>query len=106
MKIYLKGRNSILNIIIFGTGCLAEKFISDIDKSKTEILFFTDNNIAKHFKEFMGFMVYPPEHILKSRYDHIFIASQYSLEIMQQLLDMRIPYGKIIPVDFILHNRI
>lgn len=93
-------------IIIFGTGKCAEKLLSEINFDNVKIICFLDNNKLKHFTNYMGYKVFPPEHILECEYEYIFIASQYSLEIMQQLLDMRISYGKIIPVDFILHNRI
>ncbi|MBS4195495.1 CDP-glycerol glycerophosphotransferase family protein [Lederbergia citri] len=94
----------MLNIIIFGTGSSAEKFLTTIDTSKVKVICFTDNDYKKHFKKYHGYDVFPPNRIPEFNFDYIFIASQYSIDIMQQLLELGVFYQKIIPTDYTLHN--
>lgn len=93
-----------MNIIVFGTGSSALKFLGDLDID-VHISFFSDNNPEKHHTSFMGYPVYPPDTIKQAAFDYVVIASQYSAEIMNQLTGMGIPSEKIIPSDPSVHQR-
>jgi len=95
----------MLNIIIFGTGSSAQKFVEMLDSTKVTILCFVDNDISKQYKKFKDRYINPPQKIQDFRYDYIVIASQYSNEIMEQLIDMGIKHNRIIPFDYGLHNK-
>lgn len=94
----------MIKIVIFGTGSSAEKLLCELDHKKTEVLYFVDNNSDKHYQFFNGYKVLPPKTLCKEGWDYVIIASQYSNEIMQQLISMNISYGKIIPADYKTHN--
>ena len=96
----------MMKIIVFGTGSSAENFLSQLDQSGVEILCFADNNPSKQSKIFMGKRIINPGEIMGMSYDYIIIASQYSMEIMEQLLAMGVEYKKIIPFDYLRHNRL
>jgi CDP-ribitol ribitolphosphotransferase len=93
-----------MNIIVFGTGSSSEKFLNQIDNQKVNIVGFIDNNSMKHNSNFMGYQVMAPSALIEISFDYVCIASQYSLEILIQLLDMGIPYSKIVPTDYDEHN--
>lgn len=94
----------MLNIIIFGTGSSAVNFLSTIDKKKANIIAFADNDKKKHNTIFYRKSVISPEEILSLDYDYIFIASQFSYEIMLQLLELGIDYSRVIPTDVRKHS--
>ncbi|TCT14029.1 CDP-glycerol glycerophosphotransferase (TagB/SpsB family) [Natranaerovirga pectinivora] len=91
-------------IIVFGTGSSAEKLLSSLDYSQVQISFFVDNNEKNQYMKFRGYDIFHPKEIIKAKYDYIIIASQYSVEIMQQLLNYNISFNKIIPSDSYTHN--
>lgn len=91
-----------MKLIIFGTGSSAIEFISKLD-SNVEIVCYVDNNPSKHNTIFNGRLVLSPERLLNLNYDYIIIGSQYSEEIMEQLLEMGIRYTRIIPAKINEH---
>jgi CDP-ribitol ribitolphosphotransferase len=95
----------LINIVVFGTGSSSEKFVSDLDVNSVRILKFVDNNSSKHFQEYMECQIIPPSNINSLEFDYIVIASQYTNEIMQQLLSLGVPYSKIVPADSNLHHQ-
>lgn len=99
------GDRIMLNIIIFGTGSSAQKFVDMIDPTKVNILCFVDNDTSKQSKKFGDKYINAPHKIQEFRYDYIVIASQYSNEIMEQLLRMGIKHDRIIPFDYEFHNK-
>ena len=94
----------MLNIIIFGTGSSAEKLLPTIDDNKVRIIAFSDNDKTKHHTTFYQYNIIPPEKIVEQNFDYIIIASQFSDEIMSQLLKLGIDYKSIIPMDYERHN--
>lgn len=93
-----------MRIVVFGTGSSAEKFMSQIN-DEVVVQCFVDNQPARQNTLFKGIKVMAPERLPDIAYDCIVIASQYSLEIMSQLLKLGVPYEKIIPFDYVNHNR-
>lgn len=87
-------------ILIFGTGSSAEKFIANIDFDKVDILGFIDNDHKKQNTKFMGIKITSPNEIKKFDFDNIIIASQFVDEIIPQLLNLGVPFNKIIPTNF------
>jgi len=96
----------MLRIIVFGTGSSAERLMNELNTDSVEILCFADNNPAKYQESFYERRVIPPSEIPSMDYDYIIIASQYSIEISNQLTKMGIPPDKIVPYDYKLHNRL
>ncbi|MCM3338744.1 CDP-glycerol glycerophosphotransferase family protein [Paenibacillus sp. MER TA 81-3] len=96
----------MLNIIVFGTGSSAESLFAKLDFNKINIKFLSDNNTSKHYLQYKGYLILPPEKIRETEFDYVFIASQYSIDILQQLLELGIPYNKIIPYDYANHSRL
>lgn len=92
-------------IVIFGTGSSATDFVERLDYTKMKIMYFLDNNIEKHSEKFLGFHIYSPQFLKENtEYDYIFIASQFSNEIFEQLLGLGVPFNKIIPTNFVYYN--
>ncbi|MGD6940726.1 CDP-glycerol glycerophosphotransferase family protein [Cytobacillus gottheilii] len=87
-----------MKIIIFGTGSCCIETLTKIDHNKVEIIGFMDNDKQKQHRTFNGKYVYNPESITSLNYDLILIASEYSAEIINQLLDMKVDIRKVIPV--------
>jgi CDP-glycerol glycerophosphotransferase (TagB/SpsB family) len=94
----------MVSIVIFGTGSSANTFINQLDSTKVKVLFFVDNNKEKHFKYFNNLPVYPPSHLLSVTFNYVIVASQYAIEITKQLLELGVPYEKIIPVSYSMHQ--
>ncbi|PID02606.1 hypothetical protein CSV67_08195 [Sporosarcina sp. P2] len=92
-----------MEVLVFGTGNSAQTFIESIESKKISILGFLDNDSTKHFTEFRGAIVYPPEKVNDFKYDYIFIASQFSKEIFEQLIEIGVSFDKIIPCDINNH---
>lgn len=95
----------MIDVIIFGTGSSAENFLATLDKEKVNIVAFSDNNKDKHYTEFHKRKIIPPKEIMSIEFDYIFVASQYSVEISEQLLKYGIDYSKIIPTDIERHHK-
>lgn len=94
----------MINIIVFGTGSSAEQFLSTIDKGSVNILAFSDNDPSKHNTPYKQYKVIPPKDITKYEFDYIFVASQFSDEIIPQLIQLGIKSDKVIPSDYARHN--
>lgn len=84
-------------VVVFGTGSAAEEMMNQLDTENIDILFFVDNNPAKHGQSFREYPIVPPDRILSADFDYVLIASQYSQDILNQLTDMGIPYRKVVP---------
>ncbi len=83
-------------VFIFGTGKGAAKvFAHLVEGGECEILGFLDNNSDLHGTAIFGYQIFPPEQVLTSQYDTIFIASQFYDEIKPQLLKLGVAKQKI-----------
>lgn len=82
------------NILIFGTGSVANKLLEDIDNNKVKILAFINSDNT--FGKFREYNVITPENICNYEYDYIIIASGYVKDIIQVLKNYNIPYNKIV----------
>ncbi|GIN85254.1 hypothetical protein J6TS2_16400 [Heyndrickxia sporothermodurans] len=83
--------HNILNeeLIIFGTGSLANKLTKELQKYNANIQFFVDNNKMKQNQFFLGYPIYHPS-ILNSnmtKKTKIVIASSFYEAIEEQLLE-------------------
>ena len=92
----LKGFIELLadrKLIVFGTGELARKFVSELDKGT--IAFFLDNNPEKQKQIFMGKHVNSSSTIINEHKEEIFIvvASMYYEEIKKQLAGLGLIEG-------------
>lgn len=94
----------MINIIVFGTGSSAEQFLDSIDKERVNVIAFSDNDQTKHHTNYQKCMIIPPEEIAQRQFDYIFVASQYSNEIVPQLIQLGIKANKIIPTDYQKHQ--
>ncbi|MFL1676573.1 CDP-glycerol glycerophosphotransferase family protein [Paenibacillus dendritiformis] len=90
----------MVDIIIFGTGHGAEVFVNQLDKNRTNIVAFLDNNNEKIGTYFYGKKIYNPNNISTLSYDYIIIASQFLTPIYSQLLELGIRPDKIIPIYY------
>lgn len=93
-------------IIIFGTGISADNFIAMLDKNQVQIICFMDNNKDKHFQTHQGYPILPPASIVDQTFDYVLIATQYSIEVSEQLTALGVPLAKLIPVDCQLHAQV
>jgi hypothetical protein len=84
MEVYLE------NIYIFGTGTGREKLERVINKEKFNIVAYIDNDIKKQGLHINGIEIISPLQINKNAYRWIFIASEYSSEIIKQLNEIGI----------------
>ncbi|THF80795.1 CDP-glycerol glycerophosphotransferase family protein [Cohnella fermenti] len=94
-----------MNIVIFGTGSSSTKFLDKLDLGKVNIAGFIDNNKNTHNTKILGVTVYSPERICELDYQYIFIASQYIVEITQQLITYGVNYDKIIPFEYKIYGK-
>ncbi|UQZ76064.1 hypothetical protein C2I17_16720 [Niallia circulans] len=74
--------------IIFGSGSLAFKVISECEKNSLHISYIVDNDISKHNQLFKGYIIKKPEDIKLNENEIILIASSYSIDIQRQLRDL------------------
>lgn len=88
-------------VIVFGTSNLAERLICYFNRlkdKKVKVLYFLDNNLDKHNKEFFTKKIYNPNKINIDQNCKIIVASTWFLDIKRQLLDMGIEERNIISV--------
>lgn len=83
-------------IVLWGTGARARDVLSWLDRSRTDIVAFVDNDAAKQ-GEFFGRPVYPPEKLPELDYDGLFIASVFYDSIVDQTRRMGIPQDIVFP---------
>lgn len=74
--------------IIFGSGSLALKVISECEKNSLQISYIVDNDISKQNQLFKGYIIKKPEDIKLNENEIILIASSYSIDIQRQLRDL------------------
>jgi len=86
-----------MRIAIFGTGSGSKKFLKSIDTEKLEIITYVDNNPQKIGQTKNGIAIVGPQDLLELEFEYIIIASEYTTEIIQQLLFLGIDLNKIIP---------
>ncbi|MCT7610847.1 LicD family protein [Aliarcobacter butzleri] len=83
------------NVIIFGTGEFAKNIYNQY-KNDLNIINFSDNNKDKHNTLFFEKLVVAPKDLTSIDFDEIIIASSYSEEIYQQLVeDLNLDKNKI-----------
>lgn len=83
------------NVIIFGTGEFAKNIYNQY-KNDLNIINFSDNNKDKHNTLFFEKLVVAPKDLTSMDFDEIIIASSYSEEIYQQLVeDLNLDKNKI-----------
>ncbi len=83
------------NVIIFGTGEFAKNIYNQY-KNDLNIINFSDNNKNKHNTLFFEKLVVAPKDLTSMDFDEIIIASSYSEEIYQQLVeDLNLDKNKI-----------
>jgi hypothetical protein len=83
------------NIIIFGTGVTAERLYNLLDFSRVNILAYADNNPSRWDLLIKGTKVVNPKYINEYEYDYIVIASQYTEEILNQLIGIGVNPNKV-----------
>lgn len=86
-----------MRIIIFGTGEILKRFISEIINNEAiDIAAFIDNNSAKWGNEILGIPIYDPKAIHTIEYDKVVIMSNtYMIEMKRQLLEYGVNDSKI-----------
>lgn len=94
-----------IRIVVFGTGSGAVQFMQRIKQDAVAVQCFVDNDPARQQSGFMGYRVIAPDELPGLEHDCIIIASQFSPDIMKQLLALGIPYDKIVPFYYAHHNR-
>ena len=87
--------NVLNKVILFGASICGKKYLNHLSTDE-KVLCFVDNNIDKHGKYLMGLPIRSPEEISSLEYDQIVITSEYYNEILKQLVDMGIPFEKIV----------
>lgn len=81
-------------LLVFGTGSVAERFMSIIDLDKVDILAFINTN--KPFENFHGYRVLGIEEISDLQYDYIVIASGYTVPIRKILKKANVEESKVV----------
>lgn len=82
------------NIIVFGTGSVANEFVKFVDKNKVTIIAFVNSDIS--IRSFCGRDVIVPEAVKEYEYDYIVIASGYVNKITELLLEAGVREEKIV----------
>lgn len=86
------------SIVIWGTG-MGGKRTFDYYKDAFDVVAFTDNNKKMHGKSLRGRNILPPEKAIALPFDYVYVASQYSHEIVPQLRKMGVDKSKIYTVE-------
>ena len=93
-------------LLVFGTGSVAERFMSIVNLNKVKILAFI--NSATPFLTFHGYDVIGVEKMQEYSYDYIVIASGYTVPIRKVLKDAGIEEAKVVSYiyddDIIFHE--
>lgn len=84
-----------MKIIIFGTSGYAERMIYNISKD-IEIVAASDNDSSKWWTSWHGITIIPPHKLREYVFDYIVVASMYSKEIVEGLLNIGFDRSKII----------
>lgn len=87
-----------MKVIIFGTGRYAEDILTLLDRN-IEVVAFSDNNKDKWWTYWKNKQIIPPREIEKYIYDYIIIASMYTNEIIEGLINIGIDVRKVICVN-------
>ena len=87
-----------MRIVIFGTGKIYTQFRSKVNR-KDIIVAFLDNDKRKWGKELDGVYIYAPEDINQIDYDVIVLASQYAIQMKEQLIELGCSENEIIHCD-------
>ncbi len=85
-------------VMIFGAGEAGRRAWEHIHKD-VQVLCFLDNDRRKQGAFLQRIRIEAPEHALDPNVDQIFIASQYGVEIFDQLLQLGVPIKKIDVLD-------
>lgn len=91
LELEFQNNRSLKEIIIFGTGKAGEELSNYLTIQGYEISYYLDNDTSKKDSEFIGKAVYLPSYISKifsNEQSLIIIASQYYVEISNQLNEM------------------
>ncbi len=85
-----------IKTLLFGAGDGARIYISN-NSNQREFIGLIDNDINKKGKTIHGLPVYCPSDIAKLEYTEIVIATQWALEVEQQLLnELKLPRNQVI----------
>lgn len=84
-------------ILIFGTGKCSKEILPNLNLEQNKIVSYIDNNKLMQGRIINGVKVISPEEIQKIKFDFIIIASEYTEEIYNQLIDLGISTNRIIP---------
>ncbi len=85
-------------LLIFGCGQGGVRARKSVFRNE-ELIGFSDNDPKKHGTLFEGARVYGPDEILGLDLDIVLVASQYHVQICNQLLDMGVEAEKIEYLD-------
>lgn len=91
-----------MNIIIYGTGSSAEKFLNKI-KNNINIICCLDSNDKKHGTKIQNYDICAPEYIENLKYDYVVITSQYVEDIYTSLMNFGVSSEKVIIFEDLLH---
>ena len=86
-------------IMVFGAGEGGRRALSHL-RGIADIVCILDNDPKKHGTTLDGISICAPDRALETEVDQIFIASMYSTEIFEQLLNMGVEVGKIDVLDY------
>lgn len=85
-----------MNVIIFGTGLMYQKYSEQLEKNKFNIVAFVENDKSKVGLEKDGRPIIDSTMIKEYNYDYILIMSSYWMQIEPQLVENGIKKEKII----------
>lgn len=100
-----------MKILVYGAGMLGQNYPGEFGK-EVEILAFVDDDINKQGRTIWGHKIISPEEIRDYNFDKIFIAiddnslsgTQVFTEVLNQLLDMDIPFSKLYAPPYIVNK--
>lgn len=90
--------NRPLRTVVFGTGSAAVRVVRSLSPSY-RVIAYADNDSSKCGVKFQGKPVVGPSGILDLHYDRLLIASSSYTEIYRQLVEIRVPKGRIEVAD-------
>lgn len=88
-----------LRVMIFGAGEGGRRALEHL-REECSVVCILDNDTAKHGSTMDGIPVCGPDRALEPETDQILIASYYSSEIFEQLLEMGVDVQKIEVLDY------
>lgn len=93
-----------MKVIVVGTGTRVTHLMHELDRDKVDVLFFVDPTHRHVGQQFCGRKVFALDHIVAASFDYVLFDGD-SVEVLDKLLQMGVPFQKLVPINPELFHR-